>query len=207
MNLNPPKSAVTPEHVRMVSPALAQYTQEAIDNDLWKRPALSPRDRCIVTAAALIARMQTIGMLHYFNLALDHGVTPRELSEVITVSGVLLRLVERLLGGRDREGHLCPAWHRRGSGFRSFTEPPSYQSRGRSATRHNSGAEFRCCRSRFRSVHDRLAIPQSLPSSGTGAAGSKSCHGERAHRFGPSRADSLPSQPSHGQRLDPRAGL
>ena len=84
MNSNPPRSAVTPEDVRKVSPALAQYTQDAISNDLWKRPALSPRDRSIVTVAVLIARIQTIGMLHYFNLALDNGVTPRELSEIIT---------------------------------------------------------------------------------------------------------------------------
>jgi len=84
MNPNPPRSALTPEDVHMVSPALAQYTQDAISGELWKRAALSPRDRSIVTTAALIARMQTIGMLHYFNLALDNGVTPRELSEVIT---------------------------------------------------------------------------------------------------------------------------
>lgn len=84
MNPNPPRSAVTPEDVRMVSPALAKYTQDAIDNDLWNRSALSPRDRSIVTVAALIARIQTIGMLHYFNMALDNGVTPGELSEVIT---------------------------------------------------------------------------------------------------------------------------
>jgi 4-carboxymuconolactone decarboxylase len=68
----------------MVSPALANYTRESIENDLWKRPALSARDRSMVTVAALIARMQTIGMLHYFNRALDNGVTPRELSEIIT---------------------------------------------------------------------------------------------------------------------------
>lgn len=84
MNPNPPRSAVTPEDVHIVSPALAKYTQDAISNDLWNRPALSPRDRSIVTMAALIARIQTIGMLHYFNLALDNGVTPGELSEVIT---------------------------------------------------------------------------------------------------------------------------
>jgi 4-carboxymuconolactone decarboxylase len=84
MTPDAPRSAITPEDVRMVSPALARYTHEAIDNDLLKRPMLSARDRSIVTVAALIARMQTIGMLHYFNLALDHGVTSRELSEIIT---------------------------------------------------------------------------------------------------------------------------
>jgi 4-carboxymuconolactone decarboxylase len=84
MNSNPPRSALTPEDIRIVSPALARYTEAAIGKDLWKRPELSPRDRGIVTVAALIARNQTIGMLHNFNLALDHGVKPGELSEIIT---------------------------------------------------------------------------------------------------------------------------
>lgn len=79
-----PRSALTPEDVRKVSPALAHYTHNSIEEGLWKRPDLSPRDRSIVTASALIARNQTIGMLHYFNVALDNGVTPAELSEIIT---------------------------------------------------------------------------------------------------------------------------
>lgn len=84
MNPNPRRSALTVEEIRLVSLALAKYTQSSIGDDLWKRPDLSPRDRGIVTVAALIARNQTIGMLHYFNLALDHGVKPGELSEIIT---------------------------------------------------------------------------------------------------------------------------
>jgi len=47
-------------------------------------PRLTPRDRSIVTISALIARNQTIEMPYYFNLALDNGVKPRELSEIIT---------------------------------------------------------------------------------------------------------------------------
>ena len=77
-------SALTPDDIRAVSPALASYTQHSIGEDLWKRPGLSPRDRSLVTVAALIARIQTIGMLHYFNIALDSGVTAGELSEVVT---------------------------------------------------------------------------------------------------------------------------
>jgi|SRR5438105_4528916 len=84
MTSNPPRAALTLEEVRIVSPALAKYTQSSIGDDLWKRPGLSPRDRSIVTVAALIARNQTIGMLHYFNTALDNGVKPGELSEIIT---------------------------------------------------------------------------------------------------------------------------
>jgi 4-carboxymuconolactone decarboxylase len=75
---------LTPEDVRAVSPALEHYTRSSIEEGLWKRPDLSARDRSIVTASALIARNQTIGMLHYFNIALDCNVTPGELSEIIT---------------------------------------------------------------------------------------------------------------------------
>lgn len=84
MNSNPPRSALTPEDIRRVSPALANYTRMAIQEDVWKRPDLSPRDRSMVTVAALIARNQTIEMLHYFNMALDNDVKPGELSEIIT---------------------------------------------------------------------------------------------------------------------------
>jgi 4-carboxymuconolactone decarboxylase len=70
--------------IRSVSPALAAYTQETLRGDLWKRPELSTRDRSIVTIAALIARNQTVQMAYYFNLALDNGVKPAEVSEIIT---------------------------------------------------------------------------------------------------------------------------
>src|SRR5213594_2558792 len=67
----------------MVAPALEKYAQGPLA-DLWKRPGLTPRDRSIVTIAALIARQQTIEMPYYFSLALDNGVKPREVSEIIT---------------------------------------------------------------------------------------------------------------------------
>ena len=51
---------------------------------MWKRPDLAPRDRSIITLSALIARNQTIDMPFYVNLALDNGVKPREISEIIT---------------------------------------------------------------------------------------------------------------------------
>jgi len=69
--------------ITMVAPALAKYAQGPVA-DLWKRPGLTSRDRSIVTVAALIARNQTIEMPHYLNLALDNGVKPREISEIIT---------------------------------------------------------------------------------------------------------------------------
>jgi 4-carboxymuconolactone decarboxylase len=72
------------EDVRTVAPALQKYAQEVLTGDLWKRPGLSPRDRSIVTLAALIARDQIIELPYYLGLALDNGVKPAEISEIIT---------------------------------------------------------------------------------------------------------------------------
>jgi hypothetical protein len=58
-------------------------TDSLADDGLWKRPEGSPRDCSIVTVAALITRIQTIEMPFYFALALDNGVKPSELSEII----------------------------------------------------------------------------------------------------------------------------
>jgi 4-carboxymuconolactone decarboxylase len=77
-------SMLTYEDVKAVSPALEHYTKGPLLDGVWKRPGLSPRDRSIVTVAALIARIQTIEMPFHFVLALDNGVKPSELSEIST---------------------------------------------------------------------------------------------------------------------------
>ena len=77
-------SNLTASDVDAVSPALAHYTDGALLNGLWKRPELSPRDRSVVTVAALIARIQITYMPTHFAFAIDNGVKPAELSEIIT---------------------------------------------------------------------------------------------------------------------------
>jgi 4-carboxymuconolactone decarboxylase len=72
------------EDIRMVAPALEKYTQSTLLSEVWKRPDLSARDRSIITLAALIARNQTIEMNFYLNRALDDGMKPAEISEIIT---------------------------------------------------------------------------------------------------------------------------
>jgi 4-carboxymuconolactone decarboxylase len=78
------RSSISPVDVQAVSPALASYTKTAVVDGVWMRPDLSARDRSMVTVATLIARIQTIGMQHYFTKALDCGVTAAELSEITT---------------------------------------------------------------------------------------------------------------------------
>jgi 4-carboxymuconolactone decarboxylase len=77
-------TSVTIEGMIAVSPALAKYTEASVIGDLWKRPGLTPRDRSVITVAALIARNQPVEFPFHFNLALDNGVKPAELSEIIT---------------------------------------------------------------------------------------------------------------------------
>src|SRR2546422_9611255 len=78
------KPMFSTEDVRMVAPALERYTHDRLLGEVWKRPGLSLRDRSIVTLAALITRNQAVEMPYYVNLALDHGVKPAEVSEIIT---------------------------------------------------------------------------------------------------------------------------
>jgi 4-carboxymuconolactone decarboxylase len=66
-----------------VAPALENYSQTALA-DLWKRPDLLPRDRSLGTVAALIAGNRAVELPRQIELALDHGVKPAELSEVVT---------------------------------------------------------------------------------------------------------------------------
>ena len=75
---------VTREDIRAVAPALDHYTQGALLGMVWTRSALSPRDRSIVTLAVLIARNQPVELPFHLRLALDNGVTPAEISEIVT---------------------------------------------------------------------------------------------------------------------------
>ena len=78
------RDIVMQSDVGTVAPALERYTRDRVLGEVWKRPGLTPRDRSIVTLAALIARNQTVEMPFYLNLALDSGVKPGEVSEIIT---------------------------------------------------------------------------------------------------------------------------
>ena len=75
---------LSPGDVNQVAPALERYTQEQLYGKVWTRSGLSKRDRSIVTVAALIARGQNGGLHYHVSHALDNGVEPSEISEIIT---------------------------------------------------------------------------------------------------------------------------
>ncbi|KRS11805.1 4-carboxymuconolactone decarboxylase [Roseovarius atlanticus] len=73
-----------PEAVGKVAPALEAYSNNALFSEVWTDAAMSPRDRALVTLAALMTRHETGALEVHFALALDAGVTAAEISETIT---------------------------------------------------------------------------------------------------------------------------
>ncbi|MFS4436595.1 carboxymuconolactone decarboxylase family protein [Paracoccaceae bacterium GXU_MW_L88] len=76
--------AQTVSPLERAAPALAAYNADVVEGDLWQRDGLSPRDRSVVSVAALIAGEKTELQPQEFARALDNGVTPSELSGIIT---------------------------------------------------------------------------------------------------------------------------
>ena len=67
-----------------LAPKLAVLTDKVLFGDVWQRPGLSPRDRSLVTVAALVALYRTDQLSAHLQRALDNGLTEQELVEAIT---------------------------------------------------------------------------------------------------------------------------
>ena len=189
-----------------VSPALEKYAQGPL-TQLWKRPGLSPRDRSMVTIAALIARNQTIEMPYYFNVALDNGVKPAEISEIIThlafYSGwenamsavaVAKRVFTDRKIGLDQLPPASPT-----------LLPLDKTAEAKRAA--NVEQQFGNVASWSRAVHCGRSVPGLVVASGSCATGSKPGYCERAHCFRPGCANRVPPQSGNGQRPDADTSL
>ncbi len=44
-----------PDFIKQVAPALAEYNQNILWDDIWERPGLSKRDRSLITLAFVIS--------------------------------------------------------------------------------------------------------------------------------------------------------
>jgi 4-carboxymuconolactone decarboxylase len=78
------RAARVQEDFGVVAPGVVQYTRDLLFRDLWLRPALTPRDRSLVTVSALIASGQVAQIPYHLNRAMDHGLTKLQASEVLT---------------------------------------------------------------------------------------------------------------------------
>jgi 4-carboxymuconolactone decarboxylase len=67
-----------------IAPDLARLTDDVLFGDVWADPGLSPRDRSLVTVAALVSLYRTDQLDAHLRRALDNGLSKDELVHAIT---------------------------------------------------------------------------------------------------------------------------
>jgi len=67
-----------------VSQGVVDNTEQLLFLDLWLRPDLAPRDRSLVTVAALIAAGQPEQMTFHLNRAMDNGLSQAEAGAMLS---------------------------------------------------------------------------------------------------------------------------
>ncbi|MGI8578208.1 MAG: carboxymuconolactone decarboxylase family protein [Nocardioidaceae bacterium] len=64
--------------------AFVSYTDDVLFGQVWERPQLSPKERSLITVAALTTGGNTEQLTYHLDLALQNGATETELIEAIT---------------------------------------------------------------------------------------------------------------------------
>ncbi len=77
-------TSLTSETLRRVAPKLAEVSKEVLFNDIWKRDALSPRDRSLITLGALTALGRVQQLPWHIDFSQQNGLTREEITEVFT---------------------------------------------------------------------------------------------------------------------------
>lgn len=80
----PKQESVAQRNIGDFAPKLVELTDDVLFGDVWAREELSPRDRSLITVAALIAGGHTDQMPGHFSRAKANGISEAELAEVIT---------------------------------------------------------------------------------------------------------------------------
>lgn len=66
-----------------LAPAFFRYSEDVLFGDVWRRDQLSLCDRSLITVAALVAGRLTKQLPYHLGLAVENGLHPEELVEVI----------------------------------------------------------------------------------------------------------------------------
>jgi len=66
------------------APALVHFTDDVLFGEAWRRPQLSPKERSLITVAALTTGGNTEQLVFHLGLAKQNGATEEELIEAIT---------------------------------------------------------------------------------------------------------------------------
>ena len=78
------KAQPTLDEVRAFAPKLMEVTDDVLFGDIWERPGLSPRERSLITVAALTALYRTNELPSHIKRARANGISKDELAELFT---------------------------------------------------------------------------------------------------------------------------
>lgn len=78
------RGKIAPAAVYDVAPGLGHFTDEVLFGEVWERKELAPRDRSLVTVSAIVSTGKTAQIATHVGGALDNGVKPAEIGELIT---------------------------------------------------------------------------------------------------------------------------
>jgi alkylhydroperoxidase/carboxymuconolactone decarboxylase family protein YurZ/phenylpyruvate tautomerase PptA (4-oxalocrotonate tautomerase family) len=67
-----------------LAPDFARYSEDVLFGDLWRSPELSPRERSLLTIAALVAGRHSGQLPYHINLARQNGWNDKELAAAMT---------------------------------------------------------------------------------------------------------------------------
>ncbi|MCM5680437.1 carboxymuconolactone decarboxylase family protein [Schlegelella sp. S2-27] len=73
-----------PPSLAAAAPKLAELSDRILFGDVWQRPQLSPRDRSLITVAALVSMYRLEQLPFHLERALGNGVPPSWCSTATT---------------------------------------------------------------------------------------------------------------------------
>jgi 4-carboxymuconolactone decarboxylase len=75
---------LTNQSIAAVAPKLAQLVNDVVFEDLWRRRDLTPRDRSLVTIAALAANGERGELALHLRRGMENGLTQAQIGEALT---------------------------------------------------------------------------------------------------------------------------
>lgn len=76
--------ALNPDDLALIAPKLSQLAKEMLFGDIWQRPALSARERSLITLAILASLGRVQQLPWHIAFAQQNGLTREQLEELFT---------------------------------------------------------------------------------------------------------------------------
>jgi 4-carboxymuconolactone decarboxylase len=76
-------SAAKGDELKAVAPDFVEITDRVLYGEVWEREGLAPRDRSMLTIAALISSGRHAQLENHVRFGLENGITMKEMEEIM----------------------------------------------------------------------------------------------------------------------------